>query len=347
VTTRSASTRTTSGRPASARRLRTRILAGTAIIGAGMLALTGCGLQPAASFTPEVGAGSISPLELPEGATLTVTSKNFTEQIILGKIAVLAAKAAGFDVVDLTNVPGSVPARQLMTSGGADMTWEYTGTAWISYLGEAEGIPDQLEQYEAVRDADAANGLTWLPTAPLNNTYAMAMGTDAAERLGITTMSEMAALPVEDRTFCVEPEFNSRLDGMNPMLAAYDLERGSADGVPDSNVSIFDTGAVYTAIDRGTCNFGEVFTTDGRVESLGLTVLEDDRGFFPAYNVAAVLNTETLDEYPGLADVFDQISPEITDDALRALNLRVDEGGEEPTDVALEFLVDNGFVTAD
>jgi osmoprotectant transport system substrate-binding protein len=327
------------------RRLRTRVIAGTAVLGAGMLALTGCGLEPAASFTPEVNAGSITPLDLPDDATITVTSKNFTEQIILGKIAVLTAKAAGFAVVDLTNVPGSVPARQLMTSGGADMTWEYTGTAWLSYLGEAEGIPDQVEQYEAVRDADAANGLTWLPPAPLNNTYAMAMGKDAADRLGITTMSEMAALPVEERTFCVEAEFNSRQDGMNPMLAAYDLERGNATGVPDDNVSIFDTGAVYTATDRGTCNFGEVFTTDGRIDSLGLTVLEDDRAFFPAYNVAAVFSTATLEQYPGLADIFDQISPEITDTELRALNLRVDEGGEEPADVALEFLVEKGFVT--
>jgi osmoprotectant transport system substrate-binding protein len=327
-------------------RSRTRILAGAAVLAAGVLALTGCGLQPAASFTPDVGAGSITRLDLPDDATITVTSKNFTEQIILGKIAVLAAKAAGFSVVDLTNVPGSVPARQLMLSGGADMTWEYTGTAWISYLGEASGIPDQKEQYEAVRDADDANGLTWLPPAPLNNTYAMAMGKDAATRLGITTMSEMAALPVADRTFCVEAEFNSRQDGLNPMLAAYDLKRGAADGVPDSNISIFDTGAVYTATDRGTCNFGEVFTTDGRIDSLGLTVLEDDRKFFPAYNVAPVLDTATLAQYPGLADVFEQIAPKITDTTLRALNLRVDEGGEEPADVALGFLLDNGFVTA-
>nr|WP_237657263.1 glycine betaine ABC transporter substrate-binding protein [Agreia sp. COWG] len=311
-----------------------------------MFALTGCGLQPAASFTPDVSAGSIAPLDLPDDAGITITSKNFTEQLILGKVAVIAARAAGFKVVDLTNVPGSVPARQLMLAHGADMTFEYTGTAWISYLGQATAIPDQQKQYEAVRDADAANGLTWLPPAPLNNTYAMAMGKDAAKRLGITKMSQIASLPVQDRTFCVEAEFNSRQDGMTPMLAAYNMERGSDSGVPDSNISIFDTGAVYTAIDRGTCNFGEIFTTDGRVDSLGLTVLQDDERFFPAYNVAPVLNTETLAKYPGLADVFDQISPKITDATLRQLNLRVDEGGEDPTDVAYSFLVDNGFVRA-
>jgi osmoprotectant transport system substrate-binding protein len=323
-----------------------RALGVPALVTAALAALTGCGLQSATAYVPEVAPGSIQPLDLPDGAAITITSKNFTEQLILGKIAVLAAKAAGFQVTDKTNVPGSVPARELMTSHGADMTWEYTGTAWLSYLGEPEGIPDQRAQYEAVRDADRANGLTWLTPAPLNNTYAMAIREEEAERLGITRMSQVKDLPVGDRTFCVEAEFNSRPDGLSPLLEAYGIPRGSDDGVPDGNVSIFDTGAVYTATDRGTCAFGEVFTTDGRIDKLGLRILEDDLGFFPAYNVAAVLGTRTLEEYPGLQDVFDRVSLVVTDDALRAMNLRVDDQGEEPADVAYEFMVDNGFVTA-
>ncbi|OUD91618.1 Glycine betaine/carnitine/choline-binding protein OpuCC precursor [Clavibacter michiganensis subsp. michiganensis] len=151
---------------------------------------------------------------------------------------------------------------------------------------------------------------------------------------------------MDQRTFCVEAEFNSRSDGLSPLLETYGIPRGSADGVPDGNVSIFDTGAVYTATDRGTCEFGEVFTTDGRIDKLGLTILQDDLGFFPAYNVAPVLDSATLAEYPGLQDVFDRISPVITDDALREMNLRVDDQGEEPADVAYEFMVDHGFVTA-
>jgi osmoprotectant transport system substrate-binding protein len=322
-----------------------RALGATALVTAALATLTGCGLQPATAYVPDVAPGSIRPLDLPEGAQLTITSKNFTEQLILGKIAVIAAKAAGFDVTDQTNVPGSVPARELMTSGGADMTWEYTGTAWLSYLGEAEGIPDQRAQYEAVRDADAANGLTWLTPAPLNNTYAMAIRSEEADELGITKLSQIKDLPVDQRTFCVEAEFNSRSDGLSPLLEAYGIPRGSADGVPDGNVSIFDTGAVYTATDRGTCEFGEVFTTDGRIDKLDLTILEDDLGFFPAYNVAPVLDSETLAEHPGLQDVFDRISPVITDDALREMNLEVDDQGAEPADVAFRFMVDNGFVT--
>jgi osmoprotectant transport system substrate-binding protein len=330
------------------RLLRRRLLGSAALLSSCLVtlgALTGCGLQPATAFVPKVGPGSIQPLELPAGAALTITSKNFTEQLILGKIAVIAAKAAGFDVTDMTNVPGSAPVRQLVLKGVADMTWEYTGTAWLTFLAQTVGIPDPDLQYKAVRKADLANGLTWLPPAPLNNTYAMAVRTEAVAGLnGITKMSQLASLPVTAVTFCVEAEFNSRPDGMTPMLAAYGLKRGTS--VPESNINIFDTGAVYTAIDRGTCNFGEVFATDGRIDSLGLTVLKDDLGFFPAYNVAAVVNTATLAKYPGLAGIFAQISPRITEAKLRQLNLRVDAGGEEPAAVAYDFMLKEGFITA-
>jgi len=318
-----------------------------ALAGLALLPLAGCGLRPATAYVPDVAPGSIQPVEgLPTGASITVTSKNFTEQLILGKIGVIAATAAGFTVTDLTNVPGSVPARELMTSGGADMTWEYTGTAWLTYMGQEQGIPEQQEQWEAVRDADVDNGLTWLEPAPLNNTYALAVRTETVEELGgISTLSGLADLPVEDRTMCVEPEFNSRSDGLIPLLETYGIPRDDPAGVPEDNISIYDTGAVYTATARGTCNFGEVFTTDGRIDSLDLTVLEDDLGFFPAYNAAAVLSTATLETYPELAEVYGQVTPVLTDEVMRELNLRVDEGGELPADVAFDFMVEQGFVT--
>ncbi|TPW72354.1 glycine betaine ABC transporter substrate-binding protein [Schumannella sp. 10F1B-5-1] len=328
-------------------RLRARAVSASALAATALVALTGCGLQSAAAYAPDAAPGSIEKIDdLPADAKLTITSKNFTEQLVLGKIAVIATKAAGFDVVDKTNVPGSVPVRQLMLSHDADMTWEYTGTAWLTFLGHEQGIPDKQEQYQAVKDADARSGLSWLPPAPMNNTYALAVRSEAAEELGVSKLSDIAKLPVDERTICVESEFNSRSDGLTPMLKKYGLERGSADGVPNSNIKIYDTGAVYTATDKGTaCNFGEVFTTDGRIKSLDLTVLEDDLGFFPAYNVAPVVSTDTLKRYPGLADVFEQISPKLTDETLQELNLRVDEGGEDPGDVAFDFLEKNGFVT--
>ena len=124
-----------------------------------------------------------------------------------------------------------------------------------------------------------------------------------------------------------------------------DRDRGAADGVPDENIGVYDTGAVYTATDAGDCNFGEAFTTDGRIDTLDLTLLEDDRGFFPAYNAAPVFSTETLEQYPELEDVFAQLSPLLTDETMRELNARVDQGGEEPGDVAYDWMVEQGLIT--
>ncbi|MCJ1715288.1 glycine betaine ABC transporter substrate-binding protein [Curtobacterium sp. VKM Ac-2922] len=330
-------------------RARTRRIAATLVAAAAALALTGCGLQPAASFVPAAGPGSIKRIDdLPAGAHITVTSKNFTEQLVLGKIGVLAAKAAGFDVTDETNVPGSVAVRQLMTGHDADMTYEYTGTAWLTYMGHKEGIPDKTEQWQAVRKEDARNGLTWLDPAPMNNTYAFAVRKEAVKELGgITKLSQITDLPKDQRTFCVESEFNSRADGFKPMLAKYGLELGGSgdNGIPKGNVDILDTGTVYTATDRGTCNFGEVFTTDGRIKSLGLQVLQDDKGFFPAYNVAPVLDSATLQKYPQLEGIYDQISPKLTDPVLQELNRQVDVEGREPADVAFDWMVKEGFIT--
>lgn len=330
-----------------AREPRRRAVAAGAGAVVGLFLLTGCGLQPASSYVPPAGPGKIQHIEgLPDDAHITVAGKNFTEQLILGKIAVLAAQAAGFEVTDFTNIPGSQPTREVMLSGEGDMTYEYTGTAWITYLGHESGIADQRKQWEAVRDADRANGLTWTEPAPLNNTYRFAVRSEAAEELGdIENFSQIAQLPVSERTFCVEAEFNSRPDGLNPMLRAYGLERGVANGVPDENIGVYDTGAVYTATDEGDCNFGEVFTTDGRINSLDLRILQDDREFFPAYNAAPVFRTETLEKYPQLDDVFRQVSPLLTDETMRELNGRVDEDGEEPGDVAFDWMVSQGLIT--
>ncbi|MDD9371788.1 MAG: glycine betaine ABC transporter substrate-binding protein [Acidimicrobiales bacterium] len=128
------------------------------------------------------------------GVSLTVGSKEFTEQLILGYIASLALEDAGADVRDQLGLVGSTTVREALISGEIDLYWEYLGTAWVTYLGNETGIPDVQEQFEAVRDADAENGITWLEPAPFNNTYAIAMTDESAEELGITSISEIGDL---------------------------------------------------------------------------------------------------------------------------------------------------------
>lgn len=310
----------------------------------GLMALSGCGLQPATSTLPALQEGSLKPIDGVNDEKVTVTSKNFTEQLVLGKIAVLTADAAGFDVTDMTNVPGSQPSRNLMISGQAQIGWEYTGTAWLTYMGEKEAIPDAQKQWEAVKDKDAANNLTWGKPAPLNNTYAFAVREDFAKKYNVKSLDDIAKVPVDQRTMCVESEFNSRSDGLNPMLEKYGLKRGSPDGVPNDNISVMDTGTVYAATAKGDCNFGEVFTTDGRIPALNLTVLQDTREFFPKYNGSPVFNTDLVKKHPELQERFQEVSKLLDDKTMQDLNYQVDVEGKDPGDVALNWMDQQGLV---
>ena len=119
----------------------------TALGAVTLLALAGCGLSPSTSGVPEANPGSITPIEGAEKTHVTVGGKSFTEQLILGKIAVYVAKASGFKVTDMTSIPGSQPARKLMISGQTQVSWDYTGSAWLTYMNHENGIPDQRKQW--------------------------------------------------------------------------------------------------------------------------------------------------------------------------------------------------------
>ena len=148
--------------------------------------------------------------------------------------------------------------------------------ARITYMGNPTGIPDKEEQWRAGHDADLENGLTWGGPASLNNTYSFAVRSEAVPELGnISKMSQIGDLPAAERALCGEAEFNSRPDGPDPILGAYDIPRGPAEGIPDDNIGVYGAGAVYTAANDGDCNLGEVFTTDGRIDALDLTVLSE------------------------------------------------------------------------
>ena len=307
------------------------------------LSLTGCGLGTAGGYAPEGKvAGELASIEPLDGAQISVGSKNFTEQLILGKMAVILLHSAGADVQDFTNIPGSSAARQAQLEGRVTMEWEYTGTAWISYLGRTRPIADSRKQFEAVRDDDAKNGLTWLDPAPMNNTYSFASRADTAQRLRTKDLSDLKKVPKAERTLCVENEFANREDGLVPMLKAYGLELGT--DIPSSQIKKLDTGAIYAAIDNKLCNFGEVFTTDGRIKSLELAVLTDSLHFFPNYNVSPVVSTETMKKYPQIAKLFEPVTKKLTNDVLIDLNAKVDVDGQEPAVVAQEWLEKEGFI---
>ncbi|MEV0179633.1 glycine betaine ABC transporter substrate-binding protein [Streptomyces sp. NPDC050625] len=289
----------------------------------------------------DVRPGSVGQGRPLKGAHLTVTSKADTESLILGAMMGIAFQAAGADVLDRTGIQGSIGAREAVRSGDADAMYDYTGTAWITYQGNSEPIPDPHQQWQAVRDADLANGLTWLAPSRLDNTYALAVNRAAARRYGTRTLSDVAALTRSRPgavTLCVEGEFANRADGLRGMQKAYGMK------VPASDITQMDTGIIYTETAKGSCTYGEVYTTDGRIRAMGLEVMADDRKFFPNYNAAPEINSRTLKEWPAIADVLDPVTAKLDNAVAQTLNAKVDVDGEDPHQVALDWMKAQGFV---
>ena len=136
------------------------------------------------------GGGASGDVDL-SGAEFTVGSKEFTEQLILGQITLQVLENAGATVNDQIGLAGTVAARKALESGEIDMYWEYTGTGWITHLGHTKPIPDRQKQFEAVAKEDLKkNGIEWLsPPAPANNTYTMAVRSEAYDKLGVKKLS--------------------------------------------------------------------------------------------------------------------------------------------------------------
>jgi osmoprotectant transport system substrate-binding protein len=315
-----------------------RTMSGLVALSASTLLLSAC-LSEDDGSTSEVEAGSVDSSAL-EGASLSVGSKDFDESILLGYLVIQMLSAAGAEVTDDTNIQGSTATRQALLRGEIDVYYDYTGTGWITYLKHTENIVSPQELYQAVAKEDLQkNGLVWGEPAPFNNTYAMAVTEEFAEENDLASLSDMAAYMDEnpDATVCVESEFAARPDGLPGMVKAYDMT------IPDSSVKSLGTGVIYQQIDQGECDFGEVFTTDGRIANLGLLPLEDDKGFFPLYNGAPIVQEENKDG-DTILEVLQPLSETLTTEVMSRLNAQVSVDGLPPEDVASDYLTEEGFI---
>ncbi|MEU5878633.1 glycine betaine ABC transporter substrate-binding protein [Spirillospora sp. NPDC047279] len=306
-----------------------------------------CTLVTAGCFSSGGGAdaneGSLAKGNSLEGVTLTVGSKEFTEQLILCQITALTLRSAGATVREKCGLQGSNATRAALTSGSIDMYWEYTGTAWINYLQNTEPITDPAQQYQAAAQQDLAkNKVKWLAPAPANNTYAIGVKTEAAQELKITNLSEYAKLARSEpkkASMCVASEFAGRSDGWPGLQKAYGFT------VPKAQLATLAEGAIYNAVaKRDPCTFGEVTTTDGRVKALGLTIVADDKKFFPVYNPALTVREQVYKDNPPLEKIINPLAAALTDPVLQELNGEVDVKGKEDVDVAQAWLQSKGFI---
>ena len=278
-------------------------------------------------------------------AQFAIGSEGFTEQEVLGQIAIEVLSAADATVIDRTGMGGNEEVRRALEEGEIDLYWEYTATGWLVHLSETRSIPDPQAQYEAVREQDLReNDVAWLQPAPGNDTYAIAASQRTQEDLGVENISDLARLAEErpeEATLCFnnDDDFRSRFDGLPGMERAYGFQ------FPEENLIEVSADAVYGAVDEAEiCNFGVAFTTSGFIQDLDLQLLDDDKDFFAVYNPSLNIRKTTLDQYPQLEKVFTPISRELDTKTLRELNYAVDVEGESPETVATRWLRNNEFI---
>jgi osmoprotectant transport system substrate-binding protein len=302
--------------------------------------VTGCSIAGPSS---DVAAGSLAKIASLDGKTFTVGGKEFTEQLILCQITVQALRSTGADAKEKCGLNGSDTTRAALTSGSIDMYWEYTGTAWISYQKHTDPIPDAKQQYQAVADEDLKkNKIVWLDPAPYNSTYTIVAKTDVAEQHHIKSMSDYASLAKTDpgtATMCAATEFLARNDGWPGLQKTYGFT------LPASSLATVAEGTLYDNAAKGqACNFAEGVTTDGRIQALKLTILEDDKSFFPVYNPAPTVSKSVADGNPDLAKILKPVADALDLTTIQKLSSEVDIDGKQPEDVAENWLKDKKFI---
>lgn len=215
-----------------------------------------------------------------------------------------------------------------------DVYWEYTGTSLITFNHVTEKLSAD-EAYERVRTLDAERGLVWLAPSKVDNTYALAMRGADAPRKGIRSISDLATkvLAGDVHILASTAEFVTRADGLKPLEQAYGFQFGWG------KVVTMDPAAIYAVLHRSSeLDVGVVFATDGRISAFNLTVLRDDRGFFPSYILAPVVRKTTLERFPQIKAPLEKLSGQLNNETMAALNAAVDLQGRRVEEVASDFL---------
>jgi osmoprotectant transport system substrate-binding protein len=270
------------------------------------------------------------------GQRVTVGSKNFTEQLLLGEMYAQILTAHGVPVERRLNLGGTQIAMASLLRGDIDLYPEYTGTALITQL----HLPPQSDGaaiYRTVKDAYAKRyGLTWLDPAPMNNTQALATTRAISRQYNVRTLSQLSVAAPQLRLGAV-PEFTERPDGLPGLQRLYGGFRFKA-------VRLFDIGLKYKALLTGNVDVVVAFGTDGQIAADDLVVFVDDKHLWPVYAVAPVVRDATLRRYPVIAPALNTLSPLLTDATMRRLNKAVDIDEGEPADVARQFLHTAGLI---
>jgi len=276
-----------------------------------------------------------------ETKKIIVGSKDFTEQYVLANLITLLLEENGFQVEEKLGMAAAI-ARAGLLSGQIDILPDYTGTAGGNYFKYPVKINDPVELYEKVKKDDLEqNNMVWMGRTTFNNTYALAIKKDMVDAMGTTfsSLAEYINKNPEKVVIAVNPTFYEReTDGVFAMAEYYGMN------LLRKNVKPMDTGLTYDALNRGQVNLAMVFATDGKLRKFDLAILEDDKYFFPIYNISVVVRKEIFDKYPEIENILLPITKLIDTETMINLNYEVDGIGKPASMVAKEFLKEKGLI---
>ena len=269
--------------------------------------------------------------------TLTIGSKNFTEEFILGEIYAQALQAGGYKVRKRLDYGSELVAFKAVREGKIDAYPEYTGTALTTFFDvEPDAIPkDEQEAFEQAKAGFAKSGVTALPPTPFTDSNAVGMTQARAAELGVKTISDLKQ-HARRLTLSGSLECRRRLDCKLGLERIYGLRfKNYLPAMLENRHSVLTSGKADVSI---------VFSTDGQISADDLLVLEDDRKLFPPYNVSLVVNDEAAATAgPDLPKIVGQVQQDLSTKVMQELNSRVDLDKEKPAEVARAYLQQFGY----
>ena len=284
-----------------------------------------------------IGLGSVGLLGCTKERPITVGSKNFTEQLILGEIVAQHLEhRLGRGVDRKLNLGGTMLAHQSLVRGEIDLYPEYAGTALTAIL-KLPPAHDPAPAIALVRDEYRERfGLVWMDPLGFNNSFAMVIRGDKARKNRIATLSDAAGY-APGWSLGVGYEFQQRPDGLEGLLKTYHLPI-------NQSPRTMDLGLLYRALEQGQVSMVAGNATDGQLALLDAVVLQDDKHYFPSYDCSLVVRAELLRDHPPVHQALDELAGLFTDRAMRTLNAQVDGEHRPVRDVAEQFLREAGLL---
>jgi len=275
-----------------------------------------------------------------EGIQLTIGSKNFTEQFILGEIYAQGLEAAGYTVKKDLNLGSEQIALKALEEGEIDAYPEYTSTALTSFFEFApEDVPGDANQaFEETTDDFEKLGLVAHPPTSFSSANAVGLLAETADELGLESISDLEGQS-EDLTLAGSPECRQRIDCLLGLQENYGLEFGKFTPI--------DIGLRYEVLDKDDADLSILFTTDAQLytDPDMYTILEDDKGVLPAGNILFVASQEAAEEAgPDFASTVEAVQENLSLEVMQELNSRVDIDKEKPEDVAADYLRASGYI---